>query len=179
MSKGNTIGDAISEEKKKAIIENADKCPVAENDEHKVERKTRPRYKHPDNVVEALNRYPAHLVKLVNLVKSNSDIRRYTSLGILNYLCQKGFTNTTKGYVDFFWTKFSINVNGLRVEYRYTEPFFLNCLIASFTCFANAAQKIIKVFCSKELENEFVEDETITKEVVEFNENADAQSEDK
>ena len=178
MAKGTNLGDALTEEQKKVLVEGAAAAPANDAPETKFNRNARPRYKNPDTVEDALKHYPAHLVKLVNLVKSNSDIRRYTSLGILNYLCQKGLINTTKGFVKFFWTKFSVNVNGLSVEYRYTEPFFLNCLIASFTSFANAAQKIIKVFCSKEFDKDFVEDESVTKEAIEYNESADAASED-
>ena len=151
---------------------------LVEAAEGKLNRNARPRYKNPDSVEDALKQYPAHLVKLVNLVKSNSDIRRYTSLGILNYLWQKGLINSTNGYVKFTWSKFSVIINGTRVDYSYTESFFLNCLIASFTSFANAANKIVKVFCSKELGKGFVEDELVTKVAVEYNENADVASKD-
>jgi len=140
-------------------------------------RNLRPRYKNPNTVEDALEHYPAHIVKLVNLVKSNSDIRRYTSLGILNYLFQKGIIEEAKGYVTFNWTKFRVVNRGLSVEYRYTEAFFLNCLIASFTSFANAAQKIIGVFCSQEFDTPFTEDKTIVENAVEAAENADEVSE--
>lgn len=159
-------------------MEQKEDLKLIEAVEDTLNRNARPRYKkNPDTVEDALKHYPAHLVKLVNLVKSNSDIRRYTSLGILNYLWQKGHIHNTKGYVKFYWTKFSVNVNGLSSEYRYTEPFFLNCLLASFTSFTNAAHKIIKAFCSKELEAGFVEDESVTKDAIEYSENADAEVE--
>lgn len=140
-------------------------------------RNMRPRYKNPNNIEEALKIYPEHIVKLVNLVKSNSDIRRYTSLGILNYLFQKGIIEEAKGYVTFNWTKFRVVNRGLSVEYRYTEAFFLNCLIASFTSFANAAQKIIGVFCSNEFEEAFKEDKAVMDAAIEAAENADEASE--
>lgn len=142
-------------------------------------RNMRPRYKNPNNIEDALKIYPEHIVKLVNLVKSNSDIRRYTSLGILNYLFQKGIIEEAKGYVTFNWTKFRVVNRGLSVEYRYTEAFFLNCLIASFTSFANAAQKIIGVFCSNEFEEAFKEDKAVMDAAIEAAENADEASEDK
>ena len=142
-------------------------------------RNMRPRYKNPNNIEDALKIYPEHIVKLVNLVKSNSDIRRYTSLGILNYLFQKGIIEEAKGYVTFNWTKFRVVNRGLSVEYRYTEGFFLNCLIASFTSFANAAQKIIGVFCSNEFEEAFKEDKAVMDAAIEAAENADEASEDK
>ena len=99
-------------------------------------RRNAHRYQNPKTVEDALKIYPEHIVKLVNLVKSNSDIRRYTSLGILNYLFQKGIIEEAKGYVTFNWTKFRVVNRGLSVEYRYTETFFINCLIASFTSLA-------------------------------------------
>ena len=139
----------------------------------------RNRYRNPKNAVEAFERYPTHIVKLVNLVKSNSDIRRYTSLGILNYLYQKGIISEAKGYVTFNWTKFSVTNNGLKVEYRYTEPFFINCLIASFTSFANAAQKTIGIFCSNEFDTQFNEDKTIIDSAVNAAEEADDIAESK
>lgn len=142
-------------------------------------RNMRPRYKNPNNIEDALKIYPEHIVKLVNLVKSNSDIRRYTSLGILNYLFQKGIIEEAKGYVTFNWTKFRVVNRGLSVEYRYTEAFFLNCLIASFTSFANAAQKIIGVFCSNEFEEAFKEDKAVMDAAIEAAETADEASETK
>lgn len=142
-------------------------------------RNMRPRYKNPNNIEDALKIYPDHIVKLVNLVKSNSDIRRYTSLGILNYLFQKGIIEEAKGYVTFNWTKFRVVNRGLSVEYRYTEAFFINCLIASFTSFANAAQKIIGIFCSNEFEETFKEDKSVMDAAIEAAENADETSDDK
>ena len=150
---------------------NGSTAPTSENAEGKTP--VRPRYRNPRNAVEAFEHYPAHIVKLVNLIKSNSDIRRYTSLGILNYLSQKGIIGEAKGYVNFNWTKFSVTNNGLKVEYRYTEPFFINCLIASFTSFANAAQKTIGVFCSNEFDAPFNEDKTVIDDAVNAAENAD------
>lgn len=139
-------------------------------------RRNNPRYAKPNNIKDALKYYPEHIVKLVNLIKSNRDIRRYTSLGILNYLYQKGVLIKKEGkigYVQFNWTKFKVNNNGLSIEYRYTEPFFINCLIASFTSFANAAQKTIGAFCSIELNEPFTEDKDIIDTAVTIAENAD------
>lgn len=160
------IGDKLNLEMVKNLKENAAPVPETPAAENKVPRDRRPRYKNPNTVEEALEHYPTHIVKLVNLVKSNSDIRRYTSLGILNYLSQKGLINTSKGYVTFNWTKFRVVANGLSTEYRYSEPFFINCLIASFTSFANAAQKIIKVYCSKEYSEPFAQDNDMINEAV-------------
>lgn len=181
---GKTIKDALNPEIVKTLEENAAPVNGAGNvkvePDHKREfiprRERIPRYKTPNGINEALEHYPAHIVKLVNLVKSNSDIRRYTSLGILNYLQQKGLASKNDkgkvGYVTFNWTKFRVNNNGLSTEYRYTEPFFLNCLIASFTSFANAAQKIIATFCSKEFAD-FKQDDKDIATAVAAVENAD------
>ena len=113
------------------------------------------RYKVEPDVEDALKQYPRHLVKLVNLIKSNADIRRYTSLGILNYLYQKGIYEKPNGYVTFKWTFFRVNFHGQRIDYCYTEPFFLNCLIASLSCFTNNAKKTINNYCLKELSEPF------------------------
>ena len=167
------IGDKLDPKVVKNLKDNAVPAPETAQPVQKHNRINRPRYKNPDTVEEALEHYPAHVVKLVNLVKSNSDIRRYTALGILNYLYQKGIIEEAKGYVSFSWTKFRVVNKGLSTEYRYIEPFFLNCLIASFTSFANAAQKIIKVFCSKEYDKGFVQDDDMVNAAVEAANNAD------
>lgn len=174
-----TIGAGMSEETAKKLNKIAAENPGNDEGKENTNRNhfSKPHYRKPDTIEEALKHYPTHIVKLVNLVKSNSDIRRYTSLGIINYLFQKNIIEEAKGYVTFNWTKFSVTNRGLRVEYRYTEGFFLNCLIASFTSFANAAQKIIGIFCSKEFENTFSEDKTIIDNAVKVAENADEASE--
>ncbi len=158
------LNAGMSEETVNKLNQMAKENPSHEVSEEKPfdknRRNLRPRYKNPNTIEDALEHYPAHIVKLVNLVKSNSDIRRYTSLGILNYLFQKGVIEEAKGYVSFNWTKFRVVNRGLSVEYRYTEAFFLNCLIASFTSFANAAQKIIGIFCSQEFDTPFTEDKS-------------------
>lgn len=192
MAKGK-IAESLSEEQKVALNKIANENPEKSADGADVKtfnrsvddagtktpgRRYTPRYKTPDNVESALEHYPVHIVKLVNLVKSNSDIRRYTALGILNYLFQKGIIEQAKGYVTFNWTKFRVVNKGLSTEYRYSEPFFLNCLVASFTSFANAAQKIIKTFCSKEYEEVFVQDDAIISDAVAAAEQADAESGD-
>ena len=168
------IAAGVNEETIDKLKKIADENPKTEPS-HRI---TRPRYKHPDTMKDALKEYPKHLVKIVNLVRSNSDVRRYTSLGILNYLCQKGVNDGTEGYVKFHWTKFSITINGLTTEYRYKEPFFLNCLIASFTSFANSAQKIIGEFCAKEMSEKFVQDDEDINEAISFVETKDNKEED-
>lgn len=160
-----TIGDAVDAKTAEALAKMVETPETVKNvgdsDGDKLPRKEKPHYKTPNTVEDALKYYPMHVVKLVNLVKSNSDIRRYTSLGILNYLYQKGIITNAKGYVTFNWTKFRVTATGLSTEYRYSEPFFINCLIASFTSFANAAQKIIKVYCSKEYDEPFAQDNDV------------------
>ena len=88
---------------------------------------------------------------LVFILRNNSEIRRYTSIGILNYLLQKGEIKGEKRYVDFLWNKFAVKVDGFVREFRYTEPFFMNCFIASFSSFSAAAQRTINIFCEEEM----------------------------
>lgn len=170
------LNAGMSQETAEKLNKIAKENPVVD-DSNKIRQRTMHRYQNPKTVEDALKIYPEHIVKLVNLVKSNSDIRRYTSLGILNYLFQKGIIEEAKGYVTFNWTKFRVVNRGLSVEYRYTETFFINCLIASFTSFANAAQKIIGVFCSNEFEETFKEDKSVMDAAVKAAEHADEVSE--
>lgn len=104
-------------------------------------------------------RFNDHVVRLASIVKNNSEIRRFTALGILNYLLQKGEISGDSRYVQFKWDKFGVKANGIMREYRYTEPFFLNALVASFTSFAASSQSVIDKFCVIEL-NQNIEDAT-------------------
>lgn len=96
--------------------------------------------------------YPEHMVNIALLVKNNAEIRRFTSLGILNYLLQKKEIKGEKRYVGFKWNKFIVKFDNLSREYSYNEPFFLNCLIASFSSFASSAQKTMDIFTRKEMQ---------------------------
>ncbi len=95
--------------------------------------------------------YPEHVRNIAFLMKNNSEIRRFTAIGIINYLLQRGEIKGTKRYVSFLWNKFQVKVDGLTKEYYYTEPFFLNCLVASFTSFAASATQTINTFTRKEM----------------------------
>lgn len=95
---------------------------------------------------------PTHLVNLVAIIKNNSEIRRFTSLAIINYLKQKGIINTDKAFVTFNWTKFTVSVNGLGQDYRYNEQFLIDALCGSFNSFAHNAENIISVFLDTENE---------------------------
>lgn len=96
-------------------------------------------------------KFPEHIVQLALLIKNNAEIRRFTALGILNYLLQKEEIQGEKRYVSFKWNKFAVKSNGLMREYSYNEPFFLNCLIAAFSSFSASAQRTIDAFCKKEM----------------------------
>lgn len=104
----------------------------------------------------AIGRVPNHTLSVSSILMMNADMRRHTSHGILNYLTQKGFIPVeengvkVKKYVDFQPGKFAVIVNGLRTEYLYKEPFFLNALVAAFTTFSANSQRFIDNFLSIE-----------------------------
>ena len=100
---------------------------------------------------------PEHLKNLVLLMKNNAEIRRFTAIGILNYLLQKGEIKGKKRFVKFWYNKFTVKCDGLAREYFYTEPFFLNALVASFSSFSASAQRVIDNFTKKELEKNISE----------------------
>lgn len=102
---------------------------------------------------------PNHITELALIVKNNAQIRRYTAIAIINYLCQKGEINKisaeeqAKGkgnYVNFLWDKFTVKSNGLSRDYRYTERFFITALIGSFTSFAANSKEVIINFLKEE-----------------------------
>lgn len=100
---------------------------------------------------EWCDRVPETTRNLVYLIRNNTEIRRFTALGIINYLLQKGEIKGNKKYVDFLWNKFRVKVDGITREFLYTEPFFLNCLVASFASFSASAQRTINAFCKAEM----------------------------
>ena len=116
--------------------------------ETKVERKP---FKKQFGLPPITEKFPEHVVQLALLIKNNAEIRRFTALGVLNYLLQKGEIQGEKRYVSFKWNKFAVKANGLMREYSYNEPFFLNCLVAAFSSFSASAQRTIDAFCKKEM----------------------------
>lgn len=115
----------------------------------------------------AVKNIPTHVLELACIVKDNAEIRRFTSLAILNYLHQKNELHGKKGYVDFLWNKFAVKAGGLSREYRYTEPFFIKALVSAFTSFANSANKTINNFLEIELNTE-ISEVTNNKEIAEI-----------
>lgn len=91
------------------------------------------------------NKLPKALVELVAIVKNNSEIRRFTSLAIINKLKQQGVISGDNNYVAFNWTKYTVTSNGLGIDYRY-DKLFIDCLIGSFASFAAASEKTISDF---------------------------------
>lgn len=120
--------------------------------------------KKKSSVPEVAGNYPEHFVNLAMIIKNNAEIRRFTSIGILNYLLQKKEIRGNNRFVSFKWNKFSVKCDGLTREYSYTETFFLNCLVAAFTSFSASAQKTIDTFTSKELDLN-IQDALSTEEV--------------
>lgn len=110
----------------------------------------------------AYNTYPKHIVDLSIIIKNNSEIRRFTALGIINYLKQKEIiAKDDKCYINFKWNKFAINCNGLVKEYKYNETFFITAICAAFISFSNSAQLVINSF----IENEHIDEEITNNDV--------------
>lgn len=109
------------------------------------------REKNADGLPAVVDNFPKHVVGIALLIKNNAEIRRFTALGILNYLLQKGEITGDHRYVSFKWNKFAVKANNLMREYSYNEPFFLNALVAAFSSFSASAQRIIDEFCRQEM----------------------------
>lgn len=97
---------------------------------------------------------PEHLVNLVSIIKNNAEIRRFTSLGIIDALKESGAVTTDKAFIIFGWTKYTVKTNGLGTDYRYNNDIFLNALVKSFERFANNASVIIRTFIDTEDERD-------------------------
>jgi len=116
--------------------------------------------------------YPEHIVQMVLIIKNNAEIRRYTALGVLNYLLQKGEIRGGGRFVDFKWDKFVVKCGNLVKEYEYVEVFFINCFVASFSSFSASAQNTIDTFLNieKDMRFEQVYDEKEVQFIVNSNE---------
>lgn len=95
-------------------------------------------------------RIPDETLAIALLVKNNAEVKRFTALNILNWLMQKEEISGNHRYVVFKFDKFAVRCNGLTREYTYKEPFFINALIAAFTCLAHSAEKVIGRFVQAE-----------------------------
>lgn len=105
-----------------------------------------------ENMNAIIERFGEFNVKIATLMKYNAEIRRFTALGILNWLTQKGVINAKSKYVTFKWNKFVVRVDGLNKEFSYKEDFFINALVASFASLANYATFVINDFIKYEIE---------------------------
>lgn len=114
---------------------------------------------------------PEHIARVSVLLINNAELRRFTAIAIRNYLLQKGIVEPGIIYIKFGASKFSVINNGLVLQYRYTEQFFLNALVAAFPSFAASANKAIENLCQTELEKSTSEvvDNNVVKDIVETN----------
>ena len=102
------------------------------------------------NLPKFTERIPDETLAVALLVKNNAEVKRFTALNILNWLMQKGEISGNHRYVVFKFDKFAVRCNGLTREYTYREPFFINALIAAFTCLAHSAEQVIGRFLQSE-----------------------------
>ena len=136
-----------------AVGNNPSNAPAsqAERFTRKPFKKPYNREKNADGLPAVVDNFPKHVVGIALLIKNNAEIRRFTALGVLNYLLQKGEITGDHRYVTFKWNKFAVKANNLMREYSYNEPFFLNALVAAFSSFSASAQRIIDEFCRQEM----------------------------
>lgn len=118
-----------------------------------------------DYIDNLITKFGKPTIDIALLIRNNAEIRRFTSLAIINYLTQKGEIKGDAKYVQFKWNKFAVKSGGLTKEFFYTEKFFINAFVASFISVSNFASKIIGIFCAKEMNvnsAEYVDDDEIT-----------------
>lgn len=109
---------------------------------------------------DKLEKVPEHIRNIVYVLNNNAEIRRFTSLAMINTLrAGNAISETDKVYIKFGINKFSIIVNGLAQEQHYNNNFFIDAFSASFAAFARSAQKLINTFC--EVENREINEEEI------------------
>ena len=75
-------------------------------------------------VVHEIPKTPEELQNVVKIVKYNANIKRHTSLNILNTFVEDGFIDEVKGcFVDFQWDKYTVKSKGIVKEYSYDKTF--------------------------------------------------------
>lgn len=114
---------------------------------------------------------PEHIARVSVLLINNAELRRFTAIAIRNYLLQKGIVDPGNIYIKFGASKFSVINNGLVLQYRYKEQFFLNALVAAFPSFAASANKAIENLCQIEFEKKTsdIVNADVVEEIVENN----------
>ena len=111
-------------------------------------------------IKDKLEKVPEHIRNIIYVLNNNAEIRRFTSLAMINTLrTANAISETDKVYIKFGINKFSIIVNGLAQEQHYNNNFFIEAFSASFAAFAKSAQKLINTFC--EVENRELNEEEI------------------
>lgn len=109
---------------------------------------------------DKLEKVPEHIRNIVYVLNNNAEIRRFTSLAMINTLRTSNvISENDKVYIKFGINKFSIIINGLAQEQHYNNNFFIEAFSASFAAFARSAQKLINTFC--EVENREINEEEI------------------
>lgn len=109
---------------------------------------------------DKLEKVPEHIRNIVYVLNNNAEIRRFTSLAMINTLRTGNvISEDDKVYIKFGINKFSIIINGLAQEQHYNNNFFIDAFSASFAAFARSAQKLINTFC--EVENREINEEEI------------------
>ena len=80
--------------------------------------------KKPFKKVENAPKVAPELEAIVKIVKYNANIKRHTSLNILNRFVEDGFIDEAKGaFVDFMWDKYTVKCKGITKEYTYDQTF--------------------------------------------------------
>ena len=85
-------------------------------------------YKKTNKVVKKVTheipQTPEELQNVIKIVKYNANIKRHTSLNILNTFVEDGFIDEAKGcFVDFQWDKYTVKSKGVVKEYAYDKTF--------------------------------------------------------
>ena len=141
----------VEEAPKQQEVVTVEETEETEEVEEQVEEQTTTNNRIPrTGLPKFTERIPDETLAIALLVKNNAEVKRFTALNILNWLMQKGEISGNHRYVVFKFDKFAVRCNGLTREYTYKEAFFINALIAAFTCLAHSAEKVIARFIQAE-----------------------------
>lgn len=86
---------------------------------------------------------PDYVKNLIKILKNNAEMRRFVSIGIIQYLRNEGVVTGKSVYVDFAWSKFAVVVDGLGKDYRYNEAWVATAFIAALRNFSDNVIEVV------------------------------------
>lgn len=91
---------------------------------------------------------------LASLIRNSASLRRHVGLAIAQQLTTAGKISTEdKVFVEFQLSHFTVNINGLGQDYRYSDLMLLRAVLASCVSVTNQIQDLVNEVCVAQYED--------------------------